>query len=179
MPYQYEYPRPALTADCVIFGFADDELKILLIKRAAPPYKDRYALPGGFVDENENTHQAALRELNEETNLKDIYVEQLQTFSQPDRDPRGRTVSVVYFALVKKENHTPKSGDDAAEAQWISIRNIPTLAFDHEKIIKIALRRLKEKIHCQAENLKIANGNFSKLELEQVDKLISEISIDN
>jgi len=141
LKYSYKYPRPALTTDCIIFGFDQNELKVLLIERGIEPYKSKWALPGGFVKMNETTEEGAKRELYEETGLKNIFIEQLFTFSDVNRDPRGRVISVAYFSLVNLNNYKPKAGDDANKAQWFSIKNIPSLAFDHEKILRMALYR--------------------------------------
>jgi 8-oxo-dGTP diphosphatase len=143
--YTYEYPRPALTADCVVFGHEGSTIKLILIKRAIEPFQGMWALPGGFVEMDETTEECAQRELEEETGLSGIELEQLHTFSKTDRDPRGRTVSVVYLAVTSLENHKPKAGDDAADVQWFAIDQLPPLAFDHEDIVKMAISRVKEK----------------------------------
>lgn len=140
MPYTYEYPRPALTVDCVVFAAAEDGLKLLLIERAGEPFKGRHALPGGFVDMDETTEEAARRELREETGLEISRLQQLSTFSRVDRDPRERVVSVAYFALVQPSAVT--AGDDAASARWFDSRALPPLAFDHEEIVSLALDRV-------------------------------------
>ena len=133
--YSYKYPRPALTTDCIIFGFDESDLKVLLIERGIEPYKGKWALPGGFVKMDETTEEGAKRELYEETGLKDVFIEQLFTFSDVDRDPRGRVISVAYFSLVNLNNYEAKAGDDASKAQWFSVKDVPSLAFDHEKIL--------------------------------------------
>jgi 8-oxo-dGTP diphosphatase len=178
MTYQYKYPRPAVTADCVIFGFDEGDLKILLIKRGIEPFKGQWALPGGFVRENETTEQAALRELKEETGLTDIYMEQLYTFSDIDRDPRGRVISTAYFALVKSTNRQPKGGDDAAEAKWFPVKNIPPTAFDHNLIIETALNRLKGKIRYQPIGFELLSKKFTLSQLQHLYEAVLESSID-
>lgn len=178
MSYKYKYPRPALTADCVIFGFDEGDLKILLIKRGIEPFIGQYALPGGFVREHESTQEAAERELREETNLKGVYIEQLYTFSEPNRDPRGRVVSVAYFALVKLADYHPKGGDDAAEAGWFSVKEMPSLAFDHEKIIRTALYRLKGKIRYQPLGFELLDEKFTLSELQHLYETVLENPID-
>ena len=125
--YKYKYPRPALTTDCIIFGFDEVELKVLLIERGIEPYKGQWAFPGGFVQMDETTEEGAKRELFEETGLKNVFIEQLFTFSDVDRDPRGRTVSVAYFALFNLKDHLAVAGDDAAKAKWFSVRHCETL----------------------------------------------------
>ena len=132
MPYTYEYPRPALTVDCIIFGLDESsKLKVLLIKRGLEPFKDHWALPGGFVDMEEDLEAAALRELEEETGVKDVFIEQLYTFGAPKRDPRGRVVSVAYFALVNLAQHPVQASSDARHVEWFELEQIPALAFDH------------------------------------------------
>src|SRR5580658_8572686 len=131
MPHTYQYPRAALTVDCVVFGFDESELKVLLIQRALEPFQGRWALPGGFVRVDETIDGAARRELAEETGLKNVFLEQLFTFGEPGRDPRERVVSVAHYALVKLSDHRAKAATDAANAAWFPISKVPTLAFDH------------------------------------------------
>lgn len=139
MAYTYEYPRPAVTADCIVMT-RDDEPKVLLIERGHEPFKGCWAFPGGFMNMDETTEQCAIRELEEETGLKVNEIKQIGAYSKVDRDPRGRTITVAYLALVDKP--LPVRGqDDAAKAQWFSIKNLPKLAFDHEKIMKDAILR--------------------------------------
>jgi 8-oxo-dGTP diphosphatase len=176
--YCYEYPRPALTTDCVIFGFDDSDLKVLLIQRGIEPYKGKWALPGGFVQMDENAEEGAKRELYEEAGLKDIFIEQLYTFSDVDRDPRGRVVTVAYYALVSLKNNMPKAGDDAKNAAWFSIHAIPSLAFDHEKILRMAFYRLKGKIRYQPIGFELLPEKFTLPELQHLYEIILETSID-
>ena len=142
MSYVYEYPRPALTVDIIIFLKEKEDTKILLIQRGHYPFEGLWALPGGFVDINETLEKAAKRELQEETGLKDIELSQFYTFGDLNRDPRGRTVSVVYYGFVKTENSTVKGGDDAHDAKWFSLKSLPLLAFDHNIIIEEALKKI-------------------------------------
>src|SRR5215469_8882857 len=121
MPHTYEYSRAALTVDCVVFGFDEGELKVLLIERGLEPFKGRWALPGGFVRVPETLDAAARRELEEEAGLKNVFLEQLYSFGAVDRDPRERVVSVAYYALVKLTEHAAKAATDAANAQWFSV----------------------------------------------------------
>ena len=140
-PYCYEYPRPSVTVDVVLFHRDGERVEVLLIKRARDPFKGAWAFPGGFVDENEALEHAAARELKEETGLKGITLEQLGAFGDPDRDPRGHTVSVVFVALL--DSRTEAAGaDDADEARWHSALRPPRLAFDHKKILRQALDRV-------------------------------------
>src|SRR5207249_4985372 len=139
MPYTYKYPRPALTVDCVVFGFDEGELKVLLIQRGLEPFKGRWALPGGFVRVDETVDAAARRELQEEAGLTNVFLEQLYTFGAVDRDPRERVVSVAYYALVKLAEHAAKAATDAANAQWFPIFSVPKLEFDHASILETAV----------------------------------------
>src|SRR5437899_955546 len=149
MAFTYQYPRAALTVDCVVFGFDEDELKVLLIQRALEPFKGAWALPGGFVRVYETLDDAARRELVEETGLKDVFLEQLYTFGEIKRDPRERVVSVAYYALVKLSDHKAKAATDAANAEWFPISKLPKLAFDHADIAAAALARLQGKVRYQ------------------------------
>src|SRR5690349_24332263 len=149
MSYSYQYPRAALTVDCVVFGFDESELKVLLIQRGLEPFKGRWAFPGGFVCVEETVDEAARRELAEETGLKGVFLEQLYTFGEVDRDPRERVVSVAYYALVKLTDHTTQAATDAADARWFPVSRVPKLAFDHGEILTTALARLKGKVRYQ------------------------------
>src|SRR5262245_41266859 len=120
MSVTYQYPRPALAVDCVVFGLDDEDLKVLLIRRGAPPFADRWALPGGFVHTDETIDEAARRELREEAGIEKVYLEQLYTFGDVDRDPRERVVSVAYYALVKLMDHKVRAATDAREAAWFA-----------------------------------------------------------
>src|SRR5256714_11111221 len=131
MAFTYQYPRAALTVDCVVFGFDEGELKVLLIERALEPFKGKWALPGGFVRVDETLDEAARRELQEETGLRNVFLEQLYTFGAVDRDPRERVVSVAYYALVKLADFSTKAATDAADARWVPISKGPRLAFGH------------------------------------------------
>jgi len=142
MPYTYDYPRPALTVDAVLFR-KTTELEVLLIQRKHYPFEGMWALPGGFVEMEETVEEAVVRELYEETHLKVDHLEQLHTFSALGRDPRGRTVSVTFFGLIDAETSEVYGGDDALQAKWFSMSEVPTLAFDHIEAINMALKRLK------------------------------------
>jgi len=144
MPYTYQYPRPALTVDCVVFGIDGKTLKILLIQRDFEPYQGKWALPGGFVNMDETLAEAARRELAEETDIRNVALEQLSTFDKPDRDPRERVISVAYYALVNLPDHQVRAATDARDAAWFSIAEVPGLAFDHDHILEVALQKLKE-----------------------------------
>ena len=138
MSYIYEYPRPAVTADCVVIT-KEKEPKVLLIQRGNEPFKGCWAFPGGFMNMDETAEQCAVRELEEETGLKVSNIRQIGAYSKVDRDPRGRTVTVAYLALIDNAEKV-KGLDDAAKAQWFSLSQLPTLAFDHEDIMADALK---------------------------------------
>ena len=145
MSYTYEYPRPALTTDTVVFDNSEKEMKVLLIQRKKSPFQGYWAFPGGFLEMDETLEKCAARELREETGLKDIQLQQFHTFGEVDRDPRGRTVSVVYYGFTQKTQHNIVADDDAMEAQWFPISYLPKLAFDHHKILKKLLQNLDKK----------------------------------
>lgn len=143
MSYTYNYPRPALTVDAVVFRSGNEkEVEILLIQRDKPPFEGDWALPGGFVDMDETLETAVARELKEETKLEGIELRQLQSFSALDRDPRGRTISVVFWGVLKN-NQEAHAGDDARNAKWFPIDQLPFLAFDHTEVVEMAIRKLK------------------------------------
>ena len=141
--YTYDYPRPAVTADCVVFSNDSDGLSVLLIERANEPFKGCWAFPGGFMDMDEDAEACAIRELKEETGLQLEHMKQIGAFTDVDRDPRGRTVSIAYSALVEKR--LVIGADDAAQARWFPISEIPALAFDHERILRAALDVMHDK----------------------------------
>lgn len=161
MPFTYQHPRAALTVDCVVFGFDEGGLKVLLIRRGVAPFQNRWALPGGFVLPDETLDAAALRELQEETGLREIYLEQLYTFGGIGRDPRERVISVAYFALVRRADHPPAAATDAAEAAWFEAEKVPALAFDHAEILKMALERLRGKIRWQPVGFELLPKKFT------------------
>ncbi len=141
--YSYDYPRPMVTVDAVIFAVSDLGLDVLLIKRGKDPFAGSWALPGGFVEIDEGLDDAAARELEEETGLANIHLEQFYTFGNPGRDPRGRSISVAYIGLAGTPDSSMRAADDAAEVRWFPVDDLPELAFDHEEIIKCALARLR------------------------------------
>lgn len=132
-----------LAVDCVIFGYANNELKVALIERKKPPFVGSWALPGGFLEGDETVEEAATRELKEETGLHDIYLEQFHVFSMPERDPRGRVITIAFFALINSEKIELVATQDAARAQWFPAYKLPKLAFDHGEIYKKALDALR------------------------------------
>ena len=141
LKYCYKYPHPAVTADCVIFSDVENNIKVLLIQRGNNPYKGKWAFPGGFMDIYENAEECALRELEEETGLKDIRLEQFYTFTDVNRDPRERVISVAFWGITKTSEI--KGNDDAIDARWFSLDKIPSLAFDHDLMLKKALEKIK------------------------------------
>lgn len=169
MPYTYEYPRPSVTVDCVIFGLDESQqLKVLLIRRKGEPYANKWALPGGFVQIEESLENAARRELKEETGVENIFMEQLYTFGSLGRDPRGRVISVAYFALVNLAEHTLRADTDAEDAAWYSINDLPELAFDHAVILQAALDRLRSKLRYQPIGFELLPEHFTLSQLQQL-----------
>jgi len=144
MSYTYDYPRPCVTADCLIFRKIDEKWYILLIERGNEPYKGCWALPGGFMEEDEDIDDAAARELKEETCLEGIELRQLRAFGRPDRDPRHRTVTIAYIGIDTEQKMEASAADDAAHVRWFSIDKLPALAFDHDEIIAYGINELKK-----------------------------------
>lgn len=178
MSYTYEYPRPALTVDCVVFGLDEEDLKVLLIQRGLEPFKGRWALPGGFVQMEESLEDAARRELAEEAGMRPGLLEQLYTFGDPGRDPRGRVVSVAYFALVKLTDHKVQAATDASEAAWFSVWDMPKLAFDHAEVVATALQRLKGKVRYQPIGFELLPPKFTLTQLQRLYETILEKELD-
>lgn len=178
MPYSYQYPRAALTVDCVVFGYDEGELKVLLIERGLEPFKGRWALPGGFVRVDETLDEAARRELVEETGLEDVFLEQLYTFGTVDRDPRERVVSVAHYALVKLSDHRAKAATDAANAQWFPVSKLPKLAFDHADILRTALTRLQGKVRYQPIGFELLPEKFTLSQLQHLYEAVLETQLD-
>jgi 8-oxo-dGTP diphosphatase len=174
----YEFPRPALTVDCVVFGLDEDELEVLLVRRGLEPFAGRWALPGGFVRLDETLDDAALRELQEETGLEHVYLEQLYTFGTLDRDPRERVVTVAYYALVKLSDHKVKAATDATDAAWFAISDMPELAFDHAEIFDMALARLRNKLRYQPIGFELLPKKFTLTQLQRMYEVILERPLD-
>jgi len=174
--YCYKYPHPAVTTDCVIFGYDDMKLKVLLIERGREPYIGKWAFPGGFIQMEETVEQGALRELKEETGLSADYIEQLHCFSDPQRDPRERVISIAFLALVKISE--VKGGDDAAKAQWFDLDKIPQLAFDHDLILRMALQKLRERIHFQPIGFDLLPEKFTLKQLQMLYEAILDVHFD-
>jgi 8-oxo-dGTP diphosphatase len=178
MPYTYEYPRAALTVDCVVFGLDEDALQVMLIQRALPPFENEWALPGGFVRVDETVDEAARRELEEETGLRNIYLEQLYTFGEIERDPRERVISVAYYALVNLGEHNVTAATDAAEAAWFGVHDVPSLAFDHLNIVRMALKRLQGKVRYQPVGFELLPKKFTLSQLQHLYELLLERELD-
>lgn len=178
MSHTYEYPRPALTVDCVVFGMDEGDLKVLLIKRGVEPFAGKWALPGGFVRMEESLDDAARRELEEEAGIRPSHLEQLYTFGEPGRDPRGRVVTVAYFALVKLSDHRVHAATDAREAAWFSVWDTPKLAFDHADILGTALQRLKGKVRYQPIGFELLPPKFTLTQLQRLYEIILERDLD-
>lgn len=178
MAFTYEYARPALTVDCVVFGFDEGELKVLLIQRALQPFKGRWALPGGFVRVTETVDDAARRELAEETGLKNVFLEQLYTFGALYRDPRERVVSVAYYALVPLADFKTKAASDAAAARWFALSSVPPLAFDHREILEAAITRLRGKVRYQPIGFELLPEKFTLTELQHIYEAVLGTALD-
>jgi 8-oxo-dGTP diphosphatase len=178
MPHTYQYPRAALTVDCVVFGFDVGELKVLLIQRGLDPFKGLWALPGGFVRVDETLDEAARRELAEEAGLEDVFLEQLYTFGAVDRDPRERVVSVAYYALVKLADFRTQAATDAADAKWFPISQVPKPAFDHADILATALARLKGKVRYQPIGFVLLPPKFTLSQLQHLYEAVLETALD-
>jgi len=170
--YHYQYPHPAVTTDIVIFTIKEEELNVLLIRRASEPYKDGWALPGGFVEIDEDLEHSALRELKEETGITGVYLEQLYTFGQPRRDSRERVISVAYYALVPIGHIRLQPASDARDASWRRISALPALAFDHKHIISMAQQRLAAKLDYSTIALQFMPEKFTLSELQNAYEII-------
>lgn len=170
----YEYPRPALTVDCVVFGFDahDADLQVMLIRRSLEPFKGDWALPGGFVHVDETLDDAALRELREETGITDLYLEQLYTFGALERDPRERVVSVAYYALVNMVDHAVHAATDADDAAWFPLDALPALAFDHDEIFRVAHARLRGQVRYKPIGFELLPPRFTLTQLQHVYEAI-------
>lgn len=174
--YCYKYPHPTVTTDCVIFGFDGTKLKVLLIERGVEPYKGRWAFPGGFLNMDEDAETGALRELREETGLTGAYIRQFHTFSEPERDPRERVISIAYYALVRIQE--VQGGDDAAKAQWFSLDEVPQLAFDHGQILRMAQQELRRQIHFEPIGFELLPEKFTMKSLQQLYEAILDVKFD-
>lgn len=170
LKYHYKYPHPAVTTDCVIFGYDGRQLKVLLIERGNEPDKGKWAFPGGFLNIDEQAETGALRELQEETGMTNADIRQFHTFSAPKRDPRERVISIAYYALVKIQD--VKGGDDAARASWFAIDDVPELAFDHDLMFKLALEALRHQAYTEPVGTDILPEKFT---LDNISQLYTAI----
>jgi 8-oxo-dGTP diphosphatase len=178
MAYTYDYPHPAVTVDIAVFTVEDDDLEVLLIRRAQEPFKNRWALPGGFIRLDESLRRAAWRELREETGVSAGFLEQIGAFGRPDRDPRERVISVAYFALLPADGLTIHAASDAREAKLFVFNDLPELAFDHTRMLRYARQRLKDKADDPSVILQLMPPEFTLTGLQRVFELILDRSLD-
>jgi 8-oxo-dGTP diphosphatase len=176
--YCYAYPHPAVTTDVVLFCILQHTLQLLLIRRAAEPFQGMWALPGGFLEIDEDLEACAKRELEEETGIREIYLEQLYTFGNPNRDPRERILSVAYYALAQPEQLTPRAGSDAREVRWFALSELPALAFDHADIITLAHQRLVAKLDYSNIVFQFMPETFTLSELQSVYEILLNRRLD-
>ena len=178
--YCYRYPHAAVTADCVVFGFDGKRLFLLLVCRGGEPFKGAWALPGGFLDvENDrDIEECARRELEEETNARDIFLRQFHVFSDIGRDPRERVITVAFLALVRKDDCEIREGSDAARAGWFPVDELPPLAFDHAKIVAAARQRLQELLRISPIAFRLLDNQFVMSELQTLYELINDTKYD-
>lgn len=183
--YTYDYPRPAVTTDIILFTFTESELRVLLVQRGSEPFAGQWALPGGFAQMDEPLEATARRELAEETGVdeasNDFYIEQLYTFGAPERDPRGRIISVAYFALLSVDRVgkvAVRGGDDTSDARWWRVDDVPPLAFDHDNILRYALRRLRWKLEWTALGFLLLPRQFTLSELQRVYEAVLGETLD-
>lgn len=174
--YHYKYPHPSVTTDCVIFGFDGTKLNVLLVERGIEPYKGRWAFPGGFLKMDEDAETGAMRELKEETGLTEAYIKQFHTFSTPDRDPRERVITIAYYALVRMQE--VKGGDDAAKAAWFALDDVPSLAFDHDLILRVALKEVRKQIHFEPIGFELLPEKFTIKELQLLYEAVLDVKFD-
>jgi len=178
MSYTYQHPHPAVTTDIVIFTIRQDELKVLLVKRANAPFQGEWALPGGFVALDESLEEGARRELQEETGVAGVYLEQLYTFGKPDRDPRERVITVAYYALIPTDEVEIRAATDAEGVSWYGMEELPNLAFDHAEILDAAHERLVAKLEYSTIAFQFMPREFTLTELQTVYELILREPVD-
>lgn len=173
--YCYEYPRPAMTSDIVVYGYDGRQLHILLVERGCEPFRGKWALPGGFMRMDETIEECAARELREETGIADAWLRQFGVFSAVGRDPRGRVVTVAFLGLISKTDYRIIAGDDAASAAWFPVDELPPLAFDHDSIIGFSRKRLRELLATEPVVFRLLDSKFSLAELQRlVESLTGE-----
>ena len=176
--HSYRYPHPAVTVDCVVFGLDRGDLKILLVERGQDPYLGSWALPGGFIKMDEDLEAAARRELEEETGVRRIYIEQIGAFGAPDRDPRERVVTVAYWAIVNLYEHAVAADTDARDAAWFPVDAPPPLAFDHRKILAAALAKLRARVVNEPIGFEFLPREFSLTQLQRLYETILRVDLD-
>ena len=176
--FTYDYPRPAVAVDCVVLGLDADDLKVLLVQRGVEPFRHAWALPGGFVLPEEDLDTAARRELHEETSIEDVYLEQLYTFGAPARDPRGRVITVAYYALAKLSDFRIQAATDAENVAWYPLADLPRLAFDHAAIIERAVERLRGKVRYAPIGFELLPPRFSLTQLQRLYEIVLERPLD-
>jgi 8-oxo-dGTP diphosphatase len=181
MAYRYQYEMPAVAVDCVIFGLDLEtrDLKVMLIERDLEPFAGMWAIPGGFVRRGESLEEAAARELEEETGIENVFLEQLYTFGDPGRDPRGWVISVAYYALVSPEGHTVVARTDARQAAWFTVKRLPRLAFDHPRIVQTALERLRGKLSYAPIGFELLPRKFTVRQLQNLYEIVMGRKLDN
>jgi 8-oxo-dGTP diphosphatase len=172
------YERPSVTVDIVILTVRDGKLMVLLIRRKRWPFEGMWAIPGGFVNPDESLEDAAKRELQEETGVRDVYLEQLYTFGDPGRDPRTRVITVVYYALIRSDQLHVRAADDAEDAGWFRLHDLPELAFDHRKILDYTLQRLRGKLEYTMIGFQLLAEEFTLSELQDVYEAILDRPLD-
>jgi 8-oxo-dGTP diphosphatase len=178
MAFTYEYPRAALAVDCVVFGLDASDLKVLLVQRQLPPFEHAWALPGGFVRVDETVDTAARRELAEEAGVADVFLEQLYTFGDLDRDPRERVVTVAYYALAKLADHKVRAATDAIGVGWFALDDLPKLAFDHARIVDAARERLRGKVRYAPIGFELLPPRFSLTQLQRLYEIVLGTALD-
>lgn len=176
--YQYEYPHPAVTTDIVIMTVRDKQLKLLLIMRGAEPFKGKWALPGGFIQLDEDLETGARRELKEETGVSGVYLEQLYTYGAVNRDPRERVITVAYYALIPSDQIVLQAATDAEAVGWFSMDELPDLAFDHQHIVDMAHQRLVAKLDYSTIAFQFMPEEFTLSELQDVYEIILREEMD-
>jgi 8-oxo-dGTP diphosphatase len=173
-----ELPVSAITSDVAIFTLRERRLELLLVKRANPPFQGCWALPGGFVRVDEDLEQAARRMLAEETGVRGVYLEQLYSFGRPDRDPRGRVISVAYYALIPSDKLELHAATDAEAVAWFALEQLPELAFDHHDIVAMAHRRLAAKLDYSTIAFQFMPEKFTLSDLQEVYEIILREEMD-
>ena len=178
MPYTYEYPHPAVTVDIIVFTLDAGRLKVLLIRRGREPFLGMWAMPGGFVDIDESLERAAWRELREETGVRAGHLQQLGAFGRPDRDPRERIITVVYYSAMPRENLQFRAATDASDAALFDVNDLPPLAADHARIVGHAVGRLRQQAADDTFVLRFLPAEFTLSEFQSVCEAISGVGLD-